>query len=310
MKRKNMFIFFLLAVLLVTGCSPKNEKVESSGKKTIVVTTTMHTDMVKNIVGDSAEVIGLIAEGVDPHLFTPGAKDVEIMQNADIIVYAGLFLEGKMSEVLEGLAKQNKVVISAGDGVSVDDLIEWDDDASVHDPHVWFDTALWKKECEYVSEQLIQAIPEAKDQIQLNKEKYLLEIDEASKYVLDRANELPQEKRVLVTAHDAFSYFARSNGFSVKGLQGISTEAEAGTKDISNLADYIVELKLPAIFVESSIPTKTIEAVQAAVKAKGYDVKIGGELYSDSLGEKGSEADTYIGMIKTNIDTIVDALKE
>ena len=169
--------------------------------------------------------------------------------------------------------------------------------------------SLWKEAAVKAGEGLVNLDPENKVEYEKNLEEYLLQLDELEEYINKRVEELPEEKRILVTAHDAFSYFGRAYGFDVKGLQGISTASEAGTSDVRELADFIVENEVKAIFVESSVPRKSIEALQEAVKAQGFDVEIGGELYSDSTGDAGTDAETYIGTFKANIDTIVDALK-
>ena len=180
---------------------------------------------------------------------------------------------------------------------------------TVHDPHIWFDVSLWEAAAKTVADGLSQADPDGKSGYEANLDAYLKELEETDTYIRNRAAELPEKQRVLVTAHDAFQYFGKAYGFEVRGLQGISTDAEAGTADVSDLANFIVERQIKAIFVESSVPPKTIEALQAAVKSKGFDVAIGGELYSDSLGDEDSGAGTYLLTVKANIDTIVDALK-
>ena len=214
-----------------------------------------------------------------------------------------------MGEIFEDLSGKGSAVICIEDGLDESKLLAWEADSSVHDPHIWFDVSLWKEAAKTVAKGLAKADPDGKENYELNLEDYLKKLDETDTYIRNRAAELPQSQRVLVTAHDAFQYFGKAYGFEVRGLQGISTDAEAGTADVSDLAAFIVERQIKAIFVESSVPPKTIEALQAAVKAKGFDVAIGGELYSDSLGDAGSGAGTYVLTVKANIDTIVDALK-
>lgn len=297
----------LIAVLLLTGC----KKVEPKDTDTlnIVATTTMLADLSGIIGGNHVTVNGLMGPGIDPHLYQASAGDVTLMQNADVVVYNGLHLEGKMGEIFASLKDRGSTVICIEDGLKEDDLLSWESDASVHDPHIWFDVSLWKDAAKTVAEKLSEADPSHAEDYSNNLEKYLGELDDLDTYIKDKVNEIPKEQRVLITAHDAFNYFGRAYGFEVKGLQGISTDAEAGTADVSSLANFVTEHKIKAIFVESSVPPKTIEALQAAVKAKGFDVRIGGELYSDSLGGKGSSAETYILTVKSNIDTIVEALK-
>jgi manganese/zinc/iron transport system substrate-binding protein len=180
--------------------------------------------------------------------------------------------------------------------------------AGNYDPHVWFDVTLWMKTVEQVRESLIEIDPDNRSTYEANAQAYLKELEDLHQYVLDQAGTLQPEQRVLITAHDAFNYFGRAYGFDVRGLQGISTEAQAGTADVQALADFIVEKQIPAIFVESSVPQRNVEAVQAAVRARGFEVEIGGSLFSDAMGTAGTPEGTYIGMVKHNIDTIVKAL--
>lgn len=305
---------FLSAVLslsvLLAGCSaPVVSTGAAEGKLSVVATTTMLADLSAVIGGKRVTVDGLMGPGIDPHLYQASAGDVSLMQKADVVVYNGLHLEGKMGEIFENLSGQETAVICIEDGLDESKLLASEDDSTVHDPHIWFDVSLWKEAAKAVAGGLSQADPEGKEEYEANLETYLTKLDEADAYIRSRASELPESQRVLVTAHDAFQYFGKAYGFEVRGLQGISTDAEAGTADVSDLAGFIVERQIKAIFVESSVPPKTIEALQAAVKAKGFDVAIGGELYSDSLGDAESGTDTYILTVKGNIDTIVDALK-
>ena len=300
----------LVMALLLSACTgPAAKTPASDGKLKIVTTTTMLSDLAGIIGKGRVHVDGLMGPGIDPHLYQASAGDVTLMQNADVVLYNGLHLEGKMGDIFEKLQSTRQKVISIEEGLDVSKLMEWESDSSIHDPHVWFDVSLWKNGAQTVAAGLSQADPEGKATYEANLSAYLVELDEAESYIRNRTEELPEDKRVLVTAHDAFQYFGNAYGFEVRGLQGISTAAEAGTADVSQLAQFIVERQIKSIFMESSVPPKTIEAVQAAVKARGFDVSIGGELYSDSVGDEKSGADTYIKTIKANIDTIVDALK-
>lgn len=275
----------------------------------VVATTTMLADLSRVIGGDKVSVSGLMGPGIDPHLYKASAGDVSLMQKSDVVVYNGLHLEGKMGEIFENLTGQGYTVICVGDGIDQTKLIGWEEDDALHDPHIWFDVALWKEAAKMVTDGFSKAASDHAAYFQANYKSYLKALDETDAYIRKRVQEVPEPARVLVTAHDAFNYFGTAYGFEVRGLQGISTDAEAGTADVSDLATFIVERQIKAIFIESSVPPKTIEALQAAVKAKGFDVAIGGELYSDSLGGVGSGAENYIQTVKANIDTIVDALK-
>jgi len=300
-----------LLSFLVIGCSSNDSSnVGDTGKQElkIVATTGMIADMVSVIGGDRVRVKGLMGPGVDPHLYKASAGDVALLSKADVIFYNGLHLEGKMAEIFEQMNKRGISTVAVADGVNPNDLLAPPEFKGNYDPHIWFDVDLWSDTVGTVKETLIEQDPQNTQQYNKNAEAYLEELSELNEYVLQRANSLPEDKRVLITAHDAFNYFGRGYGFEVKGLQGISTESEAGTADVQGLAAIIVERQIPAIFVESSVPPRYIEAVQAAVKSKGFDVRVGGELFSDAMGNPGTPEGNYIGMVRHNINTIVDAL--
>lgn len=295
-----------LTTVLLAGCGAGAAAPES-GKLKVVTTTTIIADVLKQLSGDLVEVEALMGPGVDPHLYKASAGDVKRMANADMVVYNGLHLEGRMGEVFENI--KDKVIFAANENLDESKLLDFETNPGYFDPHVWFDVQIWKGATERMAQGLKELDPEHVAQYDENLAKYLGELDALDQYVRDRTAELDPEQRILVTAHDAFQYFGHQYGYDVRGLQGISTDAEAGTSDVRNLADFIVEKQIKAIFVESSVPRKNIEALQEAVKAKGFDVEIGGELYSDSTGGAGTNAESYIGTVKENIDTIVDALK-
>jgi manganese/zinc/iron transport system substrate-binding protein len=307
-KSEVLFVLILSILLIFTGCAPSDDTV-SKNKLNIVATTTMLTDLVNIIGKDYVKVNGLMGPGIDPHLYQASAGDVNLMQNADIVVYNGLHLEGKMGDIFESLSSQESFIICVSDEIARDNLLKAEDETGIYDPHIWFNAKLWMNAANKLTKGLSEADPEHTSFYEANLSEYLKELNELDSYVRKRVQEVPEGQRVLVTAHDAFRYFGTAYGFEVKGLQGISTETEAGTSDVRKLADFITERKIKAIFVESSVPPKTIEALQAAVKATGFKVSIGGELYSDSLGGENSGAETYILTFKANIDTIVDALK-
>lgn len=301
----NLVIAVCVAMMLLISCGKGGA---SSGKKIkVTTTTTMLSDLVKTIGGERVEVTGLMGEGVDPHLYSASAGDIEKLGNADIIVYGGLHLEGKMTEIFEKLTAQNKNILNVGDKLDKSKIHLVDQNTP--DPHVWFNTELWEKEAEAVEAELSKFDPKNSEYYKENLKKYKAELNELTTYVKTRINEIPEKSRVLVTAHDAFNYFGEQFGLEVKAIQGVSTDSETGTKNISDLANFIVQRNIKAIFVESSVPKKSIEALQEAVKARGKEVKIGGELYSDSLGDEAHNTETYIKTVKANADTIVNALK-
>ncbi|GGD18484.1 metal ABC transporter solute-binding protein, Zn/Mn family [Hyunsoonleella pacifica] len=299
--KKYMFLF--CAVLFLYNC--KNEK-QSNGKLNVVTTTTMITDLVKNIGGDHINLQGLMGSGVDPHLYKASEGDVTKLANADIIFYNGLHLEGKLVEVFEKM--KNKKTVAVSDIIDKNTLIGSEYFASNYDPHIWFDIQYWMQATNYIVEILSEAIPDKKDFFQANGFKYLRQLEDLSKRVKVTIETLPKEQRILVTAHDAFNYFGKAFDFEVVGLQGLSTATEAGVQDVQKLSTFIIENNVKAIFVESSVPKRTIEALQASVKSKGHNVTIGGELYSDALGNAGTLEGTYIGMFEYNVNTIVEAL--
>jgi len=306
----------LLAIFLAAGfasCSSDDgngEKQSQTETITIVATTGMITDITEIVGGDRVTVSGLMGPGVDPHLYKASAGDVSLLSGADMIFYNGLHLEGKMSEIFEQMKKRGITTVAVTDGINREILETPPAFEGNYDPHVWFDVTMWMSAVETVRDSLIEKDPAGADYYRSNAESYLKQLSELNDYVKKRAGEVPEDKRVLITAHDAFNYFGRAYGFTVKGLQGISTQSEAGTQDVQSLAAFIVEKNIPAIFVESSVPPKYIEAVQAAVKAKGFDVSLGGELFSDAMGNPGTPEGSYIGMVRHNIDTIVNALKK
>lgn len=303
-----LVVFIGFASAILNGCAGQAQA-EADGKLNIVATTTMLADLTGIIGGDKVNVTGLMGPGIDPHLYQASAGDVTKMQEADIVVYNGLHLEGKMGDVFASLAEQDRAIICIEDGLDPAMLLTDENDSEQYDPHIWFDVGIWKDAADYAASQLSEIDPDNAEYYTQNLDSYLSELDELDQYIKERVEELPENQRVLVTAHDAFRYFGKAYGFEVMGLQGISTDAEAGTADVSNLADFIAENQIKAIFVESSVPAKNIEALQAAVESRGFEVAIGGELYSDALGDEASGHHTYILTVKANIDTIVDALK-
>ncbi|WP_373516591.1 metal ABC transporter solute-binding protein, Zn/Mn family [Pricia sp.] len=302
---KNRLLFFLCLVVCI-GC--KNSTKRNDGKLNIVTTTTMITDLVKNIGRDSVSLQGLMGSGVDPHLYKASEGDVSKLTGADVVFYSGLHLEGKLVDVFEKMGRYSNTIALA-EVLDKGSLIGSEYFASNFDPHIWFNIEYWKQITNYLTEELGKMDPDNASFYEDNKEQYLKKLDALEEEVRQTIATLPEEKRVLVTAHDAFNYFGKEYGFEVVGLQGLSTATEAGVQDVQNLAQLIIDKQVKAIFVESSVPKRTIEALQQAVKSQGYDVQIGGTLYSDALGSSGTEEGTYIGMFRYNVNTIVEALK-
>ena len=296
---------WVLLALLLTACGG-NERADD-GKLDVVTTIGQLTNVVEIVGGEHVNVTGLMGSGVDPHLYVASESDVESLQNADVIIYNGLFLEAQMTEVFEALGER-KTVLAAGEQIDSARLLPWADYADEYDPHIWFDVTLWMEVVKAVRDTLSTVDAANAADYAANAEALLQELDELHAYVQSQAARVPAEQRVLVTAHDAFHYFGRTYGFDVRGLQGISTASEAGTADVQQLANFIVEHEIPAIFIESSVPIRNVEALQAAVAAKGHQVEIGGELFSDAMGDPGTPEGTYVGMVRHNVDTIIAAL--
>jgi manganese/zinc/iron transport system substrate-binding protein len=298
-----------MVALLLTGCPVQDGgAAKDVSNRTIraVATTGMIGDLVQHVGGDRVELTVLMGPGVDPHLFKASEGDVQTLTGADVVFYNGLHLEAKLGELLEKLPAGRSVAVAGQ--IRESELLGWEGGGAAHDPHVWFDVALWLQALEQVHAKLAELDPMHKADYDQRYADYRTQLEELDVYVRQQAEKLPEAQRVLVTAHDAFRYFGRAYGFEVVGLQGISTEAQAGTADVQRLAKLIADRKVRAIFVESSVPVRNVEAVQAAVKARGWDVQIGGELFSDAMGDAGTPEGTYEGMVRHNIDTIVNAL--
>jgi manganese/zinc/iron transport system substrate-binding protein len=298
----------ILAAIAMAACKPAgNSRSGGSGMK-VVATVGMIGDLAAEIGGDKVSVATLIGAGVDPHLYKPTVADVKLLDSADIVLHNGLLLEGRMGDILRKIGKPGKPVHAvaeealAGAGYVVGDSEGHDD------PHVWMDVAAWSKVAEQIAAALAKKDPANAAFYQERAAACRARLDELDAYARKTLAGIPKERRVLVTAHDAFGYMARAYGLEVRGVQGISTESEAGLKEINGLVDFLVERGVPAVFVESSVPTKAVEALIEGAKSRGHKVRIGGELFSDAMGRAGTYEGTYIGMIDHNVTTIARAL--
>jgi len=305
---KNLKYLPLLLLLSLVLVSCANESEEKTGKTKVVCTTGMIGDLVHNIAGDSIELTVLMGPGVDPHLYKATQGDLSKLRAADLIVYNGLHLEGKMGEVLEQLGKVQNVFPIAQ---AVDSSFLLSDPAypGAFDPHIWFDLNIWASTIDGLTQELIRVKPEAEQYFLENAVDYQIRLGELNQWVYRKIRTIPPSKRKLITAHDAFKYFGKAYGIEVRGLQGISTVSEFGLKDRVDLVDYIIEYKVPAIFVETSVSERNIRSVLEACQKQGHSVELGGSLYSDAMGEASSTAGTYVGMVEANVNTIVSALK-
>lgn len=310
MKFKTLFsgvLFVLLSAMVFAG-GTKDAPVKKAGEKlNVVCTIGMVADAAINVGGDRVAVTSLMGAGVDPHLYTASAGDVRRLQDADLILYSGLHLEAQMGSVLHKM-EHDRPVVAVSESIRKARLISDPSFGATYDPHVWFDVTMWMEVVDAVADALISVDPEGIATYEANLAAYQERLTVLEAEVREKLAVIGSKQRVIVTAHDAFNYFGRAYNLDVRGLQGISTETEAGTKDVQDLADFIAENRIPAIFVESSVPRKNVEALQAAVKSRGFDVEIGGELFSDAMGEEGTEDGTYIGMIRHNVDTVAGAL--
>jgi manganese/zinc/iron transport system substrate-binding protein len=307
MSRVVHLILLLAAALAVTSCGGRAAAELDDGRLRVVTTIGHIADVASIVGGEHVRVTSLMGPGTDPHLYTASARDVDKLRDADIVFYNGLFLEAQMEDILEQMAER-QTVAAVSAGIDPDRLLPSADYADEYDPHIWFDVSLWMSAVEQIRDTLITADPAHAADYEANAAVYLDELAALHAYVAEQAASVPTEQRVLITAHDAFNYFGRAYDFEVMGLQGISTAAEAGTADVQGLANTIASRRIPAIFVESSVPVRNVESVQAAVRARGFDVAIGGSLFSDAMGDAGTPEGTYAGMVRYNIDTIVSAL--
>ncbi len=318
----NLFKTFLIVSVvglsfLVSGCGDKSTEAATDSKPRIVATTTMLADMARRIAGDKAEVIALMAPGVDPHTYELPARAIGQLNTADLVIYNGMLLEGKMEELIKGLESRKIPTFAVASVVPHEKLFTAESLGSGHgDPHIWGDAELWAGIVEPCAQQILSILPNPKEnaaEIHLARDAYANELKELHEWIKTRISEVPVEQRLIVTSHDAFNYLGKAYGIEVVGVQGISTATDAGIADIVSAVDLVKERGVKAIFVESSVSKATIERI-----SKDSGAKIGGELFSDSCGPEGEvktvngetyDVGSYVGMMKHNINTIVEALK-
>ncbi|MDO8527480.1 MAG: zinc ABC transporter substrate-binding protein [Deltaproteobacteria bacterium] len=308
---KKIFCSMIVLAMLGSACTKTKQvaKNDVTGPIRIVTTTGMIGDLVKNIGGERVEVLTLMGAGVDPHLYKASAGDIRHLQEARMIFYNGLNLEGKMGDIFVRVSRDNPFVIPVTEDFDHAKLLEPPAFQGHFDPHVWFDVTLWAEAGRRVQKALEVFDPAGSAVYQKNGEVLQKRLTELHKWSIQKASELPKIKRVLVTSHDAYNYFGRAYGFEVIGLQGISTVTQAGLADIANMVDFILKHKVKAVFVETSVSPKAIQRVEQDAKSRGWPLKIGGELFSDAMGKAGSPEGTYEGMIRHNMNTIVENLK-
>lgn len=315
--RGSTFRFLAPAIALgVTFLSACDSKPASSNDTTadrrtypykVTCTVGMVTDIVREIAGDKADVSGIIGESIDPHTYQPTRDDIVALTNADIVFYNGRLLEGKMTDTLIKVGRQHPV-FAVTDGIPDDQLLSPPEFEGHYDPHVWMDVSLWRKCAAFCATTLREFDPDNAALYESNHRDLDARMAALDAYVRDVVSTIPRDRRVLVTAHDAFNYFGRAYDVDVRGIQGISTESEAGIKDINRLVNLIVDRRIAAVFVESSVSQKNVTALVEGAAARGHTVTIGGTLFSDAMGRSGAYEGTYIGMIDHNATTIVRAL--
>lgn len=309
----------LLSLLFIGGCGSDTDDTtdstgtsggggDDSGKFQIVTTTGMVTDIVEVVAGDRAKVTGLVGEGVDPHLFTAGRNDVAALLEADIVFFSGLLLEGKITGDLDRVREKGKPVIEVTRAIDKSYLHTPPEFEGHPDPHVWMDVSAWSKCVTEVASAMAEFDPPNKAEYEQNAAEYQAELAELDTYIKERIATIPEDQRYLITAHDAFGYFAKAYGVQVKAIQGISTDSEAAIADINNLVEFIVTNNVPSIFVESSVPKKTVQGVIESCAAQNHKLSIGGELFSDAMGAPGTYEGTYVGMMDHNATTVARAL--
>ena len=302
-KKTLSLLLFGISAYSFQACSPLSE----DASRSILTTTSMSADMLRTIAPASVNIDGLMGPGTDPHLYKPTVGDMQRIDRAKQVMISGFHLEGKTAEVLEGL-KEQKQVYALTEGLAAGDAINETAFQDGIDPHFWLDVALWKKATAGASEQLMEWYPQSADSIEFLSSSYIQELNELDAWVRGQTARIPDSLRILITTHDAMNYFARAYGFEVKSLQGFSTAAEFGLKDVTELVDFIVEKRVPAIFVENILSDQSLKAVAEGCRSRGWDVKVGASLYTDALGEKGSGAEVYIGMMRHNVQSITRGL--
>lgn len=298
----------ILALALAACGGEGSSRTRREGPLRVVATTGIVGDTASRIAGEHAKIEALMGPGIDPHLYKASESDVRRLAEADLILYNGLHLEGKMGDILTKMAR-SRPVVAVTEAIPEELRREPPEFAGQYDPHVWFDVSLWRRTLDPIAQALAEVDPEHAEAFRANAEAFGRELEELDAWLKGQIASIPPDQRVLVTAHDAFGYFGKRYGMEVVGIQGISTLSEAGLHDVDRVVQLILDKEVKAIFIEASVPRRSIEAVQAGVRARGREVAIGGQLYSDSLGAAGSPEGTYAGMVRANVNTIVKALR-
>ncbi len=298
---------FTAAVMLLSLPFLSKPAAAADAPLQIVATTGMIADAARQVGGDEVEVKALMGPGVDPHSYRQTRSDIVALTRADLVLWHGLYLEAQMEEFMHKLARKN-VVVAVAEALPKDALLGHEDYEDKYDPHVWMDPGMWSGVVREVQRALTEARPEAAGIFAANADAHIADLGRLDAYAAETLAKVPESGRVLVTAHDAFGYFGEAYGFEVLGIQGISTESEAGLSRIRTLVDRLVDSNIRAVFVESSVPDRNMRALAEGASARGHEVTIGGELFSDAMGRDGTYEGTYLGMIDHNVTTIAGAL--
>lgn len=307
------------ATSLLTGCGNGSSNTPAAKEATggvgtpaipydITATTGMVTDIVRNVAGDRARVVGIIGEGVDPHLYVPTRSNVASLMDADVVFYSGLLLEGKMTDTLIRVATSGRPVYAVTELVDEASLLEPEEFSGLFDPHLWMDVSGWILAVRAVAGTLSEFDPVDAAGYTARADTYSTTLEQLHEYALQVLGSIPEQQRVLVTAHDAFNYFGHAYGLEVMGIQGVSTESEAGLDDINRLVETLVSRRIRAVFVETTVADRNVRALIEGAAAGGHSVVIGGELFSDAMGQAGTYEGTYIGMLDHNVTTVARSL--
>ena len=281
---------------------------ESTKRVDVVATTGMIADLTRSIAGERLEVTALMGPDVDPHLFSPTRSDVATLQATRLVLYNGLHLEGRMGDAFEALRDSGTIVVAIGEGLPADRILLDPEQGEHPDPHVWMDASLWASATGVIADALCELDPDGAEEYRRRAGELEKELRAVHEWGREQVTRIPENCRVLITSHDAFRYFGRAYGLEVHGIQGISTDSAAGLSDITRLVDLVVERRVPAVFAESSVPSKSVEALREGAQKRGHDLHIGGELFSDAMGPEGTPAGTCVGMLEHNLRTICEAL--
>lgn len=292
-----------------TGCSSSEAEPDADDQLRVVATTNVVGDLVRQVGGDAVALTTLMGPGIDPHQYNASQGDIQRMASADVVAYNGLHLEGKMTDLFPEMDQRGVPTIALAEDAVPDSLrIGSTEYASAYDPHVWFDVSLWRRAALHLGDRLAELDPDHASAYRERASTYAADLDSLDTYAREQIATIPEEQRVLITSHDAFRYLGAAYNLEVRGLQGISTDSEAGTADVQALARFIAERRIPTIFAETSVSERGLRAVQAAVQSRGFEVQLGDALYGDALGDADTPTGTYIGAVQHNIDTIVDGL--